>query len=209
VAWRSSVDWWLGRTLHRFLAAAGFHHSLVHSDDEWRTCCAVLNETLADNLDEAPDESAAEPKDRSTVSSAGDLQLVQWTFVEWSSNMSSGCTLILAANTIVYTLSIALSRSAADICWDIIIFCYPSVNRSLGRFHRQTSSRAWCDLLYTLNFRWRRSHFCINPKIEIFCSGYTGYTGWSAIDSRLAWSACKWRVNRKTGFFDSYTFIYF
>jgi hypothetical protein len=28
-----------------------------------------LNETLADNLDEAPDESAAEPKDRSTVSS--------------------------------------------------------------------------------------------------------------------------------------------
>jgi hypothetical protein len=49
---------WFGSTTHLFTVTT--NDALV---------ALFLNETLADNLDEAPDESAAEPKDRSTVSS--------------------------------------------------------------------------------------------------------------------------------------------
>ena len=92
----------------------------------------MLNETLY--LDEAPDESASQ--DRST---RGDLRPVQWTLVEWSSRFDSGRTLILGQH-----YYISLSRS---YLLDTLLLSVGQLFRSLGRFHRQTSSHA-CDQLH-------------------------------------------------------------
>lgn len=101
----------------------------------------------------------------------------------------------------IYTLSIALSRSAADICWDIIFLFVILRSTVLSGVFTDKRHHVRDAICYTLNFR-RRSHFCINPQNWNFLFWlHRIYTGWSAIDSRLAWSACKWRVNRKTGFF--------
>lgn len=155
---------WFGSTTHLFTATT--NDALV---------ALFLNETLADNLDEAPDESAAEPKDRSTVSSAGDLQLVQWTFVKWSSRMSSGCTLILVANTIVYILYLSPSLAVQQISVEILFFFLLSFGQPFSRAFSPTNVIT-CVMRSVTHWTFGGGlTFVLTRKIEIFCSGYTGY----------------------------------
>lgn len=107
--------------MHRFLAAAAAagcsttHLFTVTTND---ALVAVLNETLADNLDGAPDESAAakRPVHRQAAvlgtcaTGAVNVCGMKFSHEQRLHSYTSG------HNTSKYTLSIALSRSAADIC---------------------------------------------------------------------------------------------